>query len=131
MAVVAVLLLLVVAVGVVVAFVPRAAAPMTAVKPSVAFRRCSVCGAGRFDIAESECPDCGAGKFPCVGCGRQTWGKPGATTCDVCTRDHQQSGVPYEKQIEREVIVTRCKFCQQLTPVDLEGCRSCGAPKFS
>lgn len=35
-----------------------------------------------------------------------------------------------EHTIERQVVVTRCKFCHQLTPVDLERCKSCGAPKF-
>lgn len=33
--------------------------------------------------------------------------------------------------IERQVVVVRCKFCQKLTPVDLERCKNCGAPKFS
>lgn len=35
-----------------------------------------------------------------------------------------------EHTIERQVVVTRCKFCQQLTPVDLERCANCGAMKF-
>ena len=29
--------------------------------------------------------------------------------------------------VERQVVVTRCKFCGQLTPVDLTACKSCGA----
>lgn len=33
--------------------------------------------------------------------------------------------------IERQVVVVRCKYCGKLTPVDLEKCKSCGAPKFS
>lgn len=32
--------------------------------------------------------------------------------------------------IERQVVVVRCKYCGKLTPVDLERCKSCGAPKF-
>lgn len=32
--------------------------------------------------------------------------------------------------IERQVLVARCKFCQQITPVDLEACSHCGAAKF-
>lgn len=32
--------------------------------------------------------------------------------------------------IEREILVARCKFCQQITPVDLDRCRNCGAAKF-
>lgn len=32
-----------------------------------------------------------------------------------------------ERVIERQVIVTRCKFCQNLTPVDLSACKECGA----
>ena len=29
--------------------------------------------------------------------------------------------------IERQIVVTRCRFCAQLTPVDLSACKSCGA----
>lgn len=32
--------------------------------------------------------------------------------------------------IERQVVVVRCKYCGKLTPVDLEKCKNCGAPKF-
>jgi hypothetical protein len=32
--------------------------------------------------------------------------------------------------IERQVLVARCKFCQQITPVDLAACSACGAAKF-
>lgn len=32
--------------------------------------------------------------------------------------------------IERQVVVVRCKYCGKLTPVDLERCKNCGAPKF-
>lgn len=32
--------------------------------------------------------------------------------------------------VERQVVVTRCKFCQHLTPVDLDTCKNCGAAKF-
>ena len=35
-----------------------------------------------------------------------------------------------ERIVERQVIVIRCKFCQELSPVDLESCKSCGAAKF-
>jgi hypothetical protein len=34
------------------------------------------------------------------------------------------------RTIEREVLVTRCKFCQAVTPVDLAACKSCGAAKY-
>ena len=36
-----------------------------------------------------------------------------------------------EKVIERQVMVTRCKFCGQITPVDLNNCEKCGAAAFS
>jgi hypothetical protein len=29
--------------------------------------------------------------------------------------------------IERQVLVMRCPYCKELTPVDLSDCRSCGA----
>ncbi len=32
--------------------------------------------------------------------------------------------------VERQVVVTRCKFCKQLTPVDRPMCSHCGAPGF-
>lgn len=32
--------------------------------------------------------------------------------------------------IERQVVVTRCRFCQQMTPVDGMACHNCGAPGF-
>lgn len=32
--------------------------------------------------------------------------------------------------VERQVVVTRCKFCGQLTPVDCQVCQHCGAGKF-
>lgn len=32
-----------------------------------------------------------------------------------------------ERVIERQVLVTRCRFCNELTPVDLADCKSCGA----
>jgi hypothetical protein len=32
--------------------------------------------------------------------------------------------------VERQVVVTRCKFCGQLTPVDFQVCQHCGAGKF-
>jgi len=31
-----------------------------------------------------------------------------------------------EKVVERQVLVARCKFCKELTPVDLEACKNCG-----
>jgi hypothetical protein len=36
-----------------------------------------------------------------------------------------------EKVIERQVMVTRCKFCGQITPLDLNNCEKCGAAAFS
>ena len=35
--------------------------------------------------------------------------------------------VDREKVIERQIIVAHCKYCQELTPVDLSKCKSCGA----
>lgn len=35
--------------------------------------------------------------------------------------------VEREKVIERQVVVTRCGYCEKLTPVDLSACKSCGA----
>lgn len=32
--------------------------------------------------------------------------------------------------VERQVVVARCKFCKQLTPVDRRTCSHCGAPGF-
>ena len=32
-----------------------------------------------------------------------------------------------ERIIERQVVVMRCKYCAELTPVDLSSCKSCGA----
>lgn len=32
-----------------------------------------------------------------------------------------------EKVIERQLVVMHCKFCNELTPVDLSACKSCGA----
>lgn len=32
--------------------------------------------------------------------------------------------------VERQTVVTRCKFCHQNTPVDAPVCQSCGAPGF-
>ena len=33
--------------------------------------------------------------------------------------------------VERQVMVTRCKFCGQITPLDLNNCEKCGAAAFS
>ncbi len=33
--------------------------------------------------------------------------------------------------IERQVVVVRCKFCAELTPVDASKCKHCGAASFS
>jgi len=33
--------------------------------------------------------------------------------------------------VERQVVVTRCKFCNDMTPVDAKTCQHCGAPAFS
>ena len=35
------------------------------------------------------------------------------------------------QQVERQVVVVRCKFCKQLTPADATGCQYCGAPGFA
>lgn len=46
---------------------------------------------------------------------------------------HQGSSVQsfVERRIvERQIVVTRCRFCQQMTPVDLAACQGCGAPGF-
>jgi hypothetical protein len=32
--------------------------------------------------------------------------------------------------VERQVLVTRCKYCGHVTPVDLERCAGCGGAKF-
>lgn len=32
--------------------------------------------------------------------------------------------------IERQIVVTRCRFCQHMTPVDGMSCQNCGAPGF-
>ncbi len=37
----------------------------------------------------------------------------------------------YEHTIERQVLVARCRYCQQITPVDLAACRNCGARGFA
>lgn len=34
--------------------------------------------------------------------------------------------VEREKIIERQVLVTHCRFCNALTPVDLSACKHCG-----
>ena len=39
--------------------------------------------------------------------------------------------VRQEKIVERQVLVVRCKFCAQITPVDLNNCEKCGAAAFS
>ena len=39
--------------------------------------------------------------------------------------------VATEKIIERQVIVARCRFCKELTPVDLEACKNCGGKGFA
>lgn len=59
-------------------------------------------------------------------------GKWGPGPCRVCgaTGDVPEVQRIIERTIERQVVVTRCKFCHELTPVDLERCKSCGAPKF-
>lgn len=36
--------------------------------------------------------------------------------------------VVVERVIERQILVTRCQFCGELTPVDLKTCAGCGAP---
>jgi len=35
--------------------------------------------------------------------------------------------VSVERIVERQVLVTRCRFCTKLTPVDLTACAECGA----
>ncbi len=34
------------------------------------------------------------------------------------------------KLVERQIVVVRCKFCKQLSPVDLPTCEHCGSPGF-
>jgi hypothetical protein len=34
------------------------------------------------------------------------------------------------ERIERQIVVVRCKYCQQLTPVDRSSCEHCGAAGF-
>jgi hypothetical protein len=34
------------------------------------------------------------------------------------------------KLVERQVVVVRCRFCSQLTPVDRPSCEHCGSPGF-
>ncbi|MFO0549675.1 MAG: hypothetical protein U0271_14885 [Polyangiaceae bacterium] len=34
------------------------------------------------------------------------------------------------KLVERQIVVVRCRFCQQLTPVDRKECEHCGSPGF-
>jgi len=40
--------------------------------------------------------------------------------------DYAEPNVVREKVIERQVVVTRCQFCGELTPMDLSACKSCG-----
>jgi hypothetical protein len=35
-----------------------------------------------------------------------------------------------ETHVERQVVVSRCKFCNKLTPVDADTCSHCGAANF-
>ena len=35
-----------------------------------------------------------------------------------------------ETHVERQVVVSRCKFCNKLTPVDADACSHCGAANF-
>lgn len=49
--------------------------------------------------------------------------------------DHRASALPVqtfvERQVvERQVVVTRCRFCNQMTPVDRPECQRCGAPGY-
>jgi hypothetical protein len=32
--------------------------------------------------------------------------------------------------VERQIVVVRCRFCKELTPVDGATCKNCGAPGF-
>lgn len=41
----------------------------------------------------------------------------------------QEGGTVQRETVERQTIVGRCRFCSQLTPVDLARCRSCGAER--
>lgn len=36
----------------------------------------------------------------------------------------------HETHVERQVVVSRCKFCNKLTPVDADTCSHCGAANF-
>ncbi len=42
-------------------------------------------------------------------------------------RSREPAPVEREKIIERQVLVARCQYCGELTPVDLVACKSCGA----
>ena len=38
---------------------------------------------------------------------------------------------PASHVIERQTVVVRCRYCQNLMPVDDHACRSCGAAGFA
>jgi hypothetical protein len=38
-----------------------------------------------------------------------------------------ETKVVVERVIERQVVVTRCKYCNEYTPVDASQCKGCGA----
>jgi hypothetical protein len=40
-----------------------------------------------------------------------------------------REGLVREKVVERQVVVTRCAFCDALTPVDARRCERCGAER--
>jgi hypothetical protein len=42
----------------------------------------------------------------------------------------QMHTVEKHSLVERQIVVVRCRFCKQLTPVDGATCKNCGAPGF-
>lgn len=52
---------------------------------------------------------------------------PAAPTQPEARAENPARIVERERIVERQVLVMHCKHCQQLTPVDLSECKSCGA----
>jgi hypothetical protein len=42
----------------------------------------------------------------------------------------QMHTVEKHSLVERQIVVVRCRFCKELTPVDGATCKNCGAPGF-
>ena len=63
---------------------------------------------------------------------------PAASTGNVPSSIPRQASGPvvsghvhHERIVERQVMVVRCKFCGQITPLDFNNCEKCGASSFS